>query len=665
MKICFANIKKLKTKLILTSGIILLVLFASCTKHEFNNPIDPGNPSLNAASNLTVSAFTDTSVVLSWTNTNAQLRTGTIQVVVVERSLDKTKYDVLTVDTLETEGNTLTAYYNFNPDTTYYFRIRQFFGGRTDGEYTAPTTAISWKLKPTILIYSFYNDTKLKLTWVDNSNYETGYEIEQSTDNVSFTKVAETIANVATVDVAGAYQTALTYYFRVRAKSVNNFTAYTSAVSVKLIFNAPSNLAYSFYDDTKLKLTWTDNSNCETGFEIEQSSDNVTFTKTTDVLANVTIADISGAYLSGTNYYFRVRAKSTNNVSLYSNSVSSTVVFNAPSNLTYSFYDDTKIKLLWTDNSNCESGFEIEQSTDNINFTKLTETAANITTIDVTGNYLTQIYYFRVRAKSVINISGYSNQVTATMVAPNGFVLVQGGTYTMGSSSGNSDELPLHSVTLSSFYISKTEVTQGQWKAVMGTNPSNFSSVGDNGPVEQVSWYDCISYCNKLSIKEGKPPCYSISGNTSPIDWTSGTIACDFTAKGYRLPTEAEWEYAARGGNKSAGYSYSGSNTLNDVAWNNSNSGSTTHIVGAKTANELGINDMSGNVWEWCWDWFGSYSNSSQTNPTGAASGSYHIVRGGSWSYGDYDCRSSNRYLSYFPSSYYYIYFGFRPVSTM
>ena len=245
-------------------------------------------------------------------------------------------------------------------------------------------------------------------------------------------------------------------------------------------------------------------------------------------------------------------------------------------------------------------------------------------------------------------------------------LLVQGGTFTMGSTSGYSDELPLHQVTVSSFYIAKTEVTQGQWKAVMGSNPSYFTSVGDNGPVEQVTWYSCISYCNKLSIKEGKTPVYSIGGNTSPSSWTSGTIVFDTTAKGYRLPTEAEWEYAAKGGNQTHNYTYSGSNNVDSVAWYWDNWGTTansTHTVGAKASNELGLYDMSGNVYEWCWDWYGAYSSTAQTNPTGASSGSYRLLRGGSWLHFQFFCRVSSRNNNYPDSNY--INIGFRVVEDL
>ncbi len=284
------------------------------------------------------------------------------------------------------------------------------------------------------------------------------------------------------------------------------------------------------------------------------------------------------------------------------------------------------------------------------NFSSLVTDIAGIkdTVKTVTGLDSAKQYFLRVYS---VNRYGYSASASVTSfvtVTPTQplvpvMVLVPSGTFTMGSTAGDSDELPLHSVTLSSYYISKTEVTQGQWKAVMGSNPSYFPGVGDNGPVEEVTWYDCISYCNKLSIKEGKTPVYSIGGNTSPGSWSTGTIDRNTSAKGYRLPTEAEWEYAARGGNQTNNYTYSGSNTVDNVAWYSSNSGSTTHLVSTRTANELGISDMSGNVWEWCWDWYGSYTSASQTNPTGASSGSSRLLRGGSWNSSSYVCRVSYR----------------------
>jgi formylglycine-generating enzyme required for sulfatase activity len=208
---------------------------------------------------------------------------------------------------------------------------------------------------------------------------------------------------------------------------------------------------------------------------------------------------------------------------------------------------------------------------------------------------------------------------------PEGFVLVEGGTFTMGSPSNepdrDSDEGPQHQVTVKSFYMGKYEVTQREWREVMGNNPSNFK--GDNLPVEQVSWFEVIEYCNKRSVKERLTPCYRGSGNS---------ITCDWSANGYRLPTEAEWEYAAKGGNKNfLTYLYAGSNSAGAVAWYDGNSGNTTHPVGTKAPNDLGIYDLSGNVWEWCWDWKGDYGSGAQTGPAGPSSGSDRVLRGGSW----------------------------------
>ncbi|MBA7534421.1 Formylglycine-generating enzyme [subsurface metagenome] len=230
------------------------------------------------------------------------------------------------------------------------------------------------------------------------------------------------------------------------------------------------------------------------------------------------------------------------------------------------------------------------------------------------------------------------------------FVLVRGGTFKMGSTSGQDWEKPVHSVAVSSFHIGKYEVTQKEWREVMGNgvrqqrdkaNPDwPLSGEGDNNPMYYVSWNEAVEYCNALSRKEGLTPCYSGSGNS---------IRCNFNANGYRLPTEAEWEYAAMGGNSIRGYTYAGGNSVGSVAWHDSNSGSKTHPAGQKQANELGLYDMSGNVWEWCWNWYGKYSSGSRTDPTGPSSGSYRIDRGGSWNYYSRYCRSANRY-DYFPS---------------
>ena len=200
-------------------------------------------------------------------------------------------------------------------------------------------------------------------------------------------------------------------------------------------------------------------------------------------------------------------------------------------------------------------------------------------------------------------------------------VKVEGGKFTMGATAeqdydANNSERPAHKVTLSDYYIGETQVTQALWKAVMGDNPSFFKG-DDNLPVEKVSWEDIVErFIPALNRKTGRT---------------------------FRLPTEAEWEYAARGGNKSKGYKYSGSDNIDEVAWYDGNSRDKTHPVRGKKANELGLYDMSGNVWEWCHDWYGDYSSGAQTDPKGPDKGSIRVLRGGSWCSGERYCRVSDR----------------------
>jgi formylglycine-generating enzyme required for sulfatase activity len=252
--------------------------------------------------------------------------------------------------------------------------------------------------------------------------------------------------------------------------------------------------------------------------------------------------------------------------------------------------------------------------------------------------------------KARVPVQPVAPPVVNPQPAPANMVRVEGGTFQMGSTNGDSTEKPVHTVTVKGFYMGRTEVTQKEWQEIMGSNPSNFK--GDNLPVERVSWNDAIEYCNRRSLKEGLTPAYRGSGNN---------ITCDFNATGYRLPTEAEWEYAAKGGNQDyLSYEYAGGTSADSVAWYYNNSGSTTHPVGTKQPNSLGLYDMSGNVYEWCWDWYGNYSSGSQTNPTGASSGPYRVFRGGSWGDGAAGVLAANR-GSGTPSDRYAI-LGFRLV---
>ncbi len=253
-----------------------------------------------------------------------------------------------------------------------------------------------------------------------------------------------------------------------------------------------------------------------------------------------------------------------------------------------------------------------------------------------------------------------------------GFVYVKGTTITGTETWTPSSEVFVsgRQLTIPDLYVSDHEVTRGEYKEVMGSDPSTASAydkdgnelTGDavlNNPVNRISWYDALVYCNKLSIKENLTPCYTINGSTDPDKWgtvptssdsTWDAATCNFEVNGYRLPTEAEWEWLARGGEE---YTYAGSDTVGDVAWYTNNTNDTgTREVKTKVTNGYGLYDMSGNVLEWCWDWYGSINES--TAATGAASGSNRVFRGGSWYSVDGNCRVAIRgnYYPYFRDNY-------------
>ena len=231
------------------------------------------------------------------------------------------------------------------------------------------------------------------------------------------------------------------------------------------------------------------------------------------------------------------------------------------------------------------------------------------------------IAFFPLSCKKKKKIQGVEETVITVNNVPFTMVQVVGGSFIMGSQNDNENvevnERPQRKVTLSTYWIGKTEVTQQLWQAVMGSNPSYFK--GAELPVEQVSWNDCQQFIQRLN---------------------------SLTGRQFRLPTEAEWEYAARGGSRTSNFRYSGGDNASDVAWYWGNANDKTHVVGGKRANELGIHDMTGNVWEWCQDWYGYYPDKDQHNPKGARSGRYRVNRGGSWCFEQKAARNTARFAN-------------------
>ena len=298
-----------------------------------------------------------------------------------------------------------------------------------------------------------------------------------------------------------------------------------------------------------------------------------------------------------------------------------------------------------------------------IDLTDATPTVTGVTTLHIEGIVTLGSSYWADfewnEQKNVFEVLAYGEEEPPG--APEGFVLIEPGTFTMGSPTDElgrgSDEVQ-HEVTLTRpFFLAETEVTQAQWLAVMGTSPSYFAGC-DDCPVEQVSWYEAVDYCNALSALESLDPAYEVNGTN--VIW-------DQSANGYRLPTESEWEYACRAGSATAFYNGPITDTgcndpnLDQIGWYCGNASSKTHEVAEKLPNAWGLYDMSGNVWEWCWDWYGAYPGP-VTDPVGPDSGARRVTRGGGWAYLAQYCRSALRY--HYAPGYRDLYLGLRPASS-
>lgn len=383
--------------LILTIWVIGLF---SCRDQISDSPVD-NNIKLNPPTGVTVVFSADTMVTVNWLYENADKYLFTI-----ELSSDSTNWQKLGE---ANKNNTFMAKYNFEINKDYYFRIYANLEQKISPFATTKVRITSLNA-PSELIVSFPVDAKAVLTWKDNSTIESGFEIESSLDGTNFNFVKNATSNSTSTEIEGTYSTNILYYFRVRAKTTINRSSFSNIANGKPGLNAPANLHVTFPSDTKAILAWTDNTTYETGFDVEYSSDRTNYTLIQSVNANTTTTEINAVYITSLAYSFRVRAKTANNYSDYSNIAEGRPVLNPPSNLIVIFTSDTRARVTWTDNSTFESGFEIERSANASNFAIAKNVDANVVAVDIDDNYQFGVTYsFRMRAKTNYNYSPYTN----------------------------------------------------------------------------------------------------------------------------------------------------------------------------------------------------------------------------------------------------------------
>ena len=456
----------------------------------------------------------------------------------------------------------------------------------------------------------------MNVSW-DAVKYAQSYDVYRcSSSSGTYSLVAEGVTSTTWTDDSplDGYN-----YYKVCAVNRNITSSQSSYASVNVSLAAPKNVKAEIDEnDLVVNVSW-DAVKYAQSYDVYRES-NGTYQLVAEGVTLTTWTDDSP--LKGYNYY-EVCAEGYGFTSSQSSYASVNVSLSTPTNVKAEIAEnDLVVNVSWDAVKYAESYNVYRSSSSSGTYSLIAEGVTSTSWTD--SHPLNGNNYYKVNAQYKNIVSDFSNAGRSwdSYITVNGvsFVMVKvsGGTFQMGATSSGDlldRDKPVHQVTLSDYYIGETEVTQELWQAVMGSNPSKFTGSGQL-PVEYVSWDDCQTFITKLN---------------------------ELTGMQFRLPTEAEWEFAARGGNSSQHYKYSGSNNIDDVAWYSNNSNRNTHEVGTKAPNELGLYDMSGNVREWCQDWYGSYNSSAQTNPTGPTSGSNRVNRGGGWNSNAGDCRVSDR----------------------
>jgi formylglycine-generating enzyme required for sulfatase activity len=446
-----------------------------------------------------------------------------------------------------------------------------------------------------------------------------------------------------------------TYDYRLRAVKGTNSSIYIMSTGYINDFKAPTSLTATQTNLITATLTWPDSYTGEDKFEIEKKLNTESnYFKIGEIIGSDTSTKSFTDSLiePDLTYDYRIRIVDGINYSEYTYTTHFNQ-FNPPILLSSIILNDTSLKINWSDNSLWEDGFIIDRKIgiDGLWINGYDSVVSNVCSYKDENLQSNTTYYYKIRAKYSVYYSNSSNELYST---PTTFILVPAGSFEMGSMPYFQ---PVHTVNITrTFYIGRSEITQTKWIEVMGSNPSWYTSSLEN-PVEKVKWYATLIYCNKRSIKENLSPCYTINGTTDPTLWGSipstynslwDAVTCNFDAKGYRLPTEAEWEYVARF-NDSRIYPWGDAAPDSTLCnFEGTNLDSTTPVGSFPFGNsQLGLCDLAGNAREWVWDRYGAYTDTTQTDPTGSTTGEYRILRGGRFFDSSYYLECTRRIYEY------------------
>ncbi|MDP8209915.1 MAG: SUMF1/EgtB/PvdO family nonheme iron enzyme [Candidatus Stygibacter australis] len=617
--------------------IILSVLILSCTEQPTrDNPFDPGfdlpEPEISGLDDISL-----TSKLLSW-----DYDLDNIEGFMINRRDDSDwQEEVMVAPDARTWLDTAAA---VNKHIQYKIKA---VAGENESEFVNSVILDNMIPAPTNFCVAQVNVHCYDLSWEqDHIVGEDGFILERKVEDGEYIQIAVLGDNIESYqdEWEGKREENIVYY---RIKTYVDEEYSSIVFTNNQILQAPSNLSYEKLAINRIALFWEDNTEGEQGFKIDkkvannQWSENYTITTGNSIYWVDENAEINQDLQYRVYAYYGDIASTSIQTDIIDNNIQ------IPENLSIEIINDNEIRLNWEYELEEITGFRIEKKAEGGTWELYADNIATDLREWEDDNCHNNDSY-RIKAYYQEYESHASNEVK---FMENYMVFVEGGTFEMGDhyNEGNSDEIPLHDVTLSSFFIGQYEVTQDEYEGLMGSNPAHDHGVGDDYPVYYVSWYDAAEYCNALSEQKGLTPCYNLN------DWS-----CNFSADGFRMPTEAEWEYAARGGvNWTDNLRYSGTtDNLGDHAWIYLNSDYRSHEIGTREANQLGIYDMSGNVWEWCNDWYSYYNSSPETDPLGPDNGLNRVNRGGSWSSYASVCRVANRGIN--SPGYSYNNIGFR-----